>query len=71
MGLSFAAPLAGRDDWEQPESTNPYKFQSTRPLRGATYAAFCQRGIGEISILAPLAGRDGKSDEFSPADLRK
>lgn len=35
------------------------------------YAAFCQRGIGEISILAPLAGRDGKSDEFSPADLRK
>lgn len=23
-------------DWEQPESTNPYKFQSTRPLRGAT-----------------------------------
>ena len=36
MGLSFAAPLAGRDDWEQPESTNPYKFQSTRPLRGAT-----------------------------------
>lgn len=36
MGLSFVAPLAGRDDWEQPESTNPYKFQSTRPLRGAT-----------------------------------
>lgn len=35
------------------------------------YAAFCQRGIGEISIHAPLAGRDGKSDEFSPADLRK
>lgn len=50
---------------------NPGAFQSTRPLRGATYAAFCQRGIGEISILAPLAGRDGKSDEFSPADLRK
>ena len=39
MGLSFAAPLAGRDDWEQPESTNPYKFQSTRPLRGATATA--------------------------------
>ena len=36
MGLFFAAPLAGCDDWEQPESTNPYKFQSTRPLRGAT-----------------------------------
>ena len=36
MGLSFTAPLAGRDDWEQPESTNPYKFQSTHPLRGAT-----------------------------------
>lgn len=26
---------------------NPGAFQSTRPLRGATYAAFCQRGIGE------------------------
>lgn len=36
MGLSFVAPRKGRNDWEQPESTNPYKFQSTRPLRGAT-----------------------------------
>lgn len=46
MGLSFAAPLAGRDDWEQPESTNPYKFQSTRPLRGATY---CRPCLGDTS----------------------
>ena len=27
--------------------------------------------VVRISIHAPLAGRDGKSDEFSPADLRK
>lgn len=29
------------------------------------------KAVSVISIHAPLAGRDGKSDEFSPADLRK
>ena len=74
MGLSFTAPLAGRDDWEQPESTNPYKFQSTRPLRGATKKATQVQPARRISIHAPLAGRDERglptdragSKDFNP-----
>ena len=47
------------------------RFQSTRPLRGATQNHCLKHLDVRISIHAPLAGRDGKSDEFSPADLRK
>ena len=34
------------------------KFQSTRPLRGATHNAADHRAVLVISIHAPLAGRD-------------
>ena len=37
----------------------PAKFQSTRPLRGATVALIHAHGEVGISIHAPLAGRDG------------
>ena len=34
------------------------EFQSTRPSRGATLSAFCLNLCVDISIHAPLAGRD-------------
>ena len=39
MGLSFAAPLAGRDEHDGEKVGSAYSFQSTRPLRGATTIA--------------------------------
>ena len=78
--------LKRQDDVEVFQSTRPLRgateitadvvrrcglFQSTRPLRGATKIIPNLITALTISIHAPLAGRDGKSDEFSPADLRK
>ena len=51
----------------------PARFQSTHPLRGATYPPFALRAEGSISIHAPLAGCDvcgvcnpPKSINFNP-----
>ena len=64
MGLSFAAPLAGRDFGYLQSSNLSILFQSTRPLRGATaHGQVCKKHI-IISIHAPLAGRDRNA--FSP-----
>ena len=38
------------------------KFQSTHPLRGATYTGIIRRAGKEISIHAPLAGCDRRKD---------
>ena len=67
MGLSFTAPLAGRDDWEQPESTNPYKFQSTRPLRGATASASADLIVPLFQSTHPLRGATKKATQVQPA----
>ena len=40
-----------------------WRFQSTRPLRGATYTFVAWQGNAEISIHAPLAGRDPTAAE--------
>ena len=83
MGLSFAAPLAGRDPRPSPsarrsrhfnprapcgarrcmfeETTASTGFQSTRPLRGATNNIARMADNQQISIHAPLAGRDYKA----------
>ena len=56
--ISIHAPHAGRD----PESTLTVivaeKFQSTRPMRGATVAVTVYAPVSVISIHAPHAGRD-------------
>ena len=57
MGLSFAAPLAGRDVPLYDEMDSAL-FQSTRPLRGATRDFPRPLSSLHISIHAPLAGRD-------------
>ena len=40
------------------ESMREFAFQSTRPLRGATNAGYGIFAVVDISIHAPLAGRD-------------
>ena len=47
------------------------RFQSTHPLRGATMKLGHWLGLKQISIHAPLAGRDSKFDEFLSANLHK
>ena len=47
------------------------RFQSTHPLRGATYLTKEPMQHGRISIHAPLAGCDSKIAEIFPANLRK
>ena len=56
--ISIHAPLAGRDTNCKRISAPHFPFQSTRPLRGATFCL--ERGVNvmRISIHAPLAGRD-------------
>ena len=59
MGLSFAAPLAGRDAISSAITGVYTPFQSTHPSRGATTGRFCNKcSRVAISIHAPLAGCD-------------
>src|SRR5690554_6932746 len=37
------------------------EFQSTRPLRGATFRATCSAAVDNVSIHAPLARRDASA----------
>ena len=56
--ISIHAPLAGRDGKVGKRTMAVNGFQSTRPLRGATYQCISKHGRIGISIHAPLAGRD-------------
>ena len=56
--ISIHAPLAGCDLFIVSVLFYLRKFQSTHPLRGATWLAMNPRNFGRISIHAPLAGCD-------------
>ena len=58
--ISIHAPLTGRDNIEKRLQTLYTKFQSTRPLRGATKSPRLPFHSVQISIHAPLTGRDVK-----------
>ncbi len=58
LNISIHAPLAGRDDGYCRRTWLWYKFQSTRPSRGATFTVDLNGKPLLISIHAPLAGRD-------------
>ena len=51
-------PLRGATLGGAQNASQAPQFQSTRPLRGATGRDETDRGAAEISIHAPLAGRD-------------
>ena len=57
--ISIHAPRAGRDG-ERVSVVNGtrYRFQSTRPVRGATGQSLEVQAVAHISIHAPRAGRD-------------
>ena len=58
QGISILAPLTGRDLQPTPDLLKFIRFQSSRPLRGATGGRWIARKDVVISILAPLTGRD-------------
>ena len=58
--ISIHAPLAGRDNISYFHTKASIRFQSTRPLRGATALIAALVLLYNISIHAPLAGRDGQ-----------
>ena len=67
INISIHAPLAGRDHCCRCTRCCCSKFQSTRPLRGATTAGTNTGSPIPISIHAPLAGRDRQGeDQRSP-----
>ena len=51
-------PLAGRDVISSQRTSLQTLFQSTRPSRGATRYQAGEDPVPQISIHAPLAGRD-------------
>ena len=61
--ISIHAPLAGCDGAASYYESQRNKFQSTRPLRGATCVLFFLRWVVPISIHAPLAGCDVAAEE--------
>ena len=62
--ISIHAPRVGRDTSGCRRTWRPQKFQSTRPVWGATQFLIHIGGFFEISIHAPRVGRDCKP--FSP-----
>ena len=56
--ISIHAPRAGRDKIKCLDTVNGVTFQSTRPVRGATFKFPFYNGGKWISIHAPRAGRD-------------
>ena len=68
--ISIHAPLAGRDLPPLLVEILIKSFQSTRPSRGATGAAFQSESRGVISIHAPLAGRDGHRQAAATGNLQ-
>ena len=73
FGISIHAPHAGRDRKRRSMRSSSPRFQSTRPMRGATAWQEKSAQATEISIHAPHAGRDssrfgriGRSLYFNP-----
>ena len=58
LWISIHAPHAGRDDSGGGHETAIIRFQSTRPMRGATKISSYIKPGEDISIHAPHAGRD-------------
>ena len=58
VNISILAPRAGRDPRLIRSCRPPHRFQSSRPVRGATWSAPGAEPRRRISILAPRAGRD-------------
>ena len=58
LKISIHAPHAGRDVSIQHRRRADCRFQSTRPMRGATRTFTTRFPPGKISIHAPHAGRD-------------
>ena len=56
--ISIHAPLAGCDSKTVCKRRRSFVFQSTHPLRGATFFARSTNDASVISIHAPLAGCD-------------
>ena len=60
MPVSTHAPLAGRDPLDLGGVIKRFRFQPTRPLRGATVRQRPHpQARNDVSTHAPLAGRDG------------
>ena len=60
--ISIHAPLAGCDSSGRKKRSRRLIFQSTHPLRGATFVLVFLRKTLDISIHAPLAGCDCKRE---------
>ena len=58
--ISIHAPRVGRDPFRRPARSRGNKFQSTRPVWGATRDAHRAVERTPISIHAPRVGRDGR-----------
>ena len=57
-GISIHAPHTGRDRVPSVQRRLTSRFQSTRPIRGATEAPITSCALTHISIHAPHTGRD-------------
>ena len=66
--ISIHAPHAGRDFVPQSPFRGDVGFQSTRPMRGATFAELAHAVVIVISIHAPHAGRDNMGFTFVGID---
>ena len=62
--ISIHAPRAGRDYIIGYKFPIDFRFQSTRPVRGATEMTIDNNQSIQISIHAPRAGRDASPDMF-------
>ena len=56
--ISIHVPRTGHDNMEDATWFHTHIFQSTRPLRGATFGIHSPSTVFAISIHAPLTGRD-------------
>ena len=66
--ISIHAPRVGRDPANFGSFSSTCKFQSTRPVWGATFSSTCKKLSTLISIHAPRVGRDPlRSDVPAPA----
>ena len=61
LGISIHAPRKGSDQEVELRLYISLQFQSTLPVRGATYSADEYRKLGMISIHAPRKGSDSRN----------
>ena len=69
MSISIHAPHTGRDFTPVVTDCPVHLFQSTRPIRGATYKVADIIPGTWISIHAPHTGRDGVPTKWEPVDM--